>query len=241
MKLAHMVALVEPALAAADPQAASRTFYEAMQPLDAISCQTRPYHRPAGLLTSERHWEAGGFIVRIAPDGWVGSAGFNYICFDCNPLLGAVEVRRTRYRLSDYAPRSERRFGTYWEAFSEAGIGDGLCATSYGPQRAIASLHLGFPHHDVDPALAEAAQMAGLILTEHLLSFAVPEDEGRGLTKRERDVLAYVAEGKSDWEISKILSLSEGTVRTHVDNARRKLNAVNRTQAVAKLVRSGLI
>lgn len=61
---------------------------------------------------------------------------------------------------------------------------------------------------------------------------------GVRLTARERDALRWVAEGKSDWEISVILGLSQTTVRFHVDNARRKLGAVNRAQAVARLIAS---
>uniref|UniRef100_UPI0025DF53BB helix-turn-helix transcriptional regulator n=1 Tax=uncultured Phenylobacterium sp. TaxID=349273 RepID=UPI0025DF53BB len=61
-------------------------------------------------------------------------------------------------------------------------------------------------------------------------------DDGVRLTARERDALSWVAEGKSDWEIAVILGLSETTVRFHVDNARRKLGAVNRAQAVARLL-----
>lgn len=56
------------------------------------------------------------------------------------------------------------------------------------------------------------------------------------LTVRERDALSWVAQGKSDWEIAAILGLSETTVRFHVDNARKKLGAVNRAQAVARLM-----
>jgi len=50
-----------------------------------------------------------------------------------------------------------------------------------------------------------------------------------------------VAEGKTDWEISVILGIAEATVRSHVDNARRKLGAINRAQAVARLVNQRLI
>jgi LuxR family quorum sensing-dependent transcriptional regulator len=84
--------------------------------------------------------------------------------------------------------------------------------------------------------------MAGLLLTERLLTLAEPAsaDEVR-LTDRERDSLAWVAEGKSDWEIAMILGLAESTVRFHVDNARRKLGAVNRTQAVARLAAARLL
>ena len=53
--------------------------------------------------------------------------------------------------------------------------------------------------------------------------------------------LPLVAEGKTDWEISVILGIAEATVRFHVDNARRKLGAVNRAQAVARLVNQRLI
>ena len=42
-----------------------------------------------------------------------------------------------------------------------------------------------------------------------------------------------MAEGKTDWEIGTIMGVSEATARFHVDNARRKLGAVNRAQAVA--------
>lgn len=61
-------------------------------------------------------------------------------------------------------------------------------------------------------------------------------DDTLSLTARERDALSWVAEGKSDWEIAVILGLSETTVRFHVDNARKKLGAVNRAQAVARLL-----
>ncbi|MBL8772352.1 MAG: helix-turn-helix domain-containing protein [Phenylobacterium sp.] len=56
------------------------------------------------------------------------------------------------------------------------------------------------------------------------------------LTLRERDALQWVAAGKSDWEIGMILGVSPTTVRFHVDNARRKLGAVNRAHAVALLL-----
>lgn len=61
------------------------------------------------------------------------------------------------------------------------------------------------------------------------------------LTVRELDCLAWIAAGKTDWEISQILSISELTVNTHVKNILRKLNAMHRAQAVAKAIVSGAI
>jgi DNA-binding CsgD family transcriptional regulator len=66
-------------------------------------------------------------------------------------------------------------------------------------------------------------------------------EPSRQLSPRERDCLAFVADGKSDWEISELLSLSEATVASHMQNARRKLGAKSRAQAVALGMQAGLI
>jgi LuxR family transcriptional regulator, quorum-sensing system regulator BjaR1 len=61
------------------------------------------------------------------------------------------------------------------------------------------------------------------------------------LTPREREVLHWTAAGKSSWDISVILGISERTVNWLIARATRKLNAVNRTQAVVNAVRAGEI
>ncbi|MBU1516953.1 MAG: helix-turn-helix transcriptional regulator [Alphaproteobacteria bacterium] len=232
------------ALAAPTPEAASEGFFSSLADLGASYLQTRIYRRPIVTLTSAAHFAAGGIVSRIAPETWrAGSPAFDYVCFENNPLLEAIRGGLTRYRFTDFAPRAQRRYGTYWEAMSEAGIADAVCATSYGRHRTITSLHLGFHEPDLSPDDALAIQLAGLMLTERLMTFAAPptaEEEVR-LTDRERDALAWVAEGKSDWEISMILGLSETTVRFHVDNGRKKLGAVNRAQAVARLAAARML
>ncbi|WP_337187604.1 helix-turn-helix transcriptional regulator [Phenylobacterium sp.] len=99
----------------------------------------------------------------------------------------------------------------------------------------------GRPPRSIDVARARSERLAvfrqrpAVIVT---CAESVADDDPR-LTSRERDALTWVAEGKSDWEIGVILGLSETTVRFHVDNARRKLGAVNRVHAVAKLLAAG--
>ena len=56
--------------------------------------------------------------------------------------------------------------------------------------------------------------------------------EDRPLTQRELEVLAWVARGKSAWEIGEILSITKRTVDEHAQRAAQKLGAGNRTQAV---------
>ncbi|MBL0370742.1 LuxR family transcriptional regulator [Rhizobium sp. KVB221] len=64
---------------------------------------------------------------------------------------------------------------------------------------------------------------------------------GDDLTQREIDCLNWTAAGKTSLEISNILSLSEHTVNHYLNRAAKKLDAVNRTQAVAKAMRMGII
>ncbi len=61
------------------------------------------------------------------------------------------------------------------------------------------------------------------------------------VTVRESEVLAWVAAGKSDWAIGRILNISGKTVNFHVENAKRKLGVGTRIQAVIAAMRIGLI
>jgi LuxR family quorum sensing-dependent transcriptional regulator len=61
------------------------------------------------------------------------------------------------------------------------------------------------------------------------------------LTDREREILQWVAAGKSDDEIADILSIVTTTVTSHVENAKRKLDAFRRTYAVVQAIRLGEI
>jgi DNA-binding CsgD family transcriptional regulator len=61
------------------------------------------------------------------------------------------------------------------------------------------------------------------------------------LSEREVDCLNWTSAGKTSAEIADILGLSEHTVNHYLNRAARKLDSVNRTQAVAKALRLGLI
>ena len=61
------------------------------------------------------------------------------------------------------------------------------------------------------------------------------------VTAREREILGWVAVGKSDWAIGRLLAISDKTVNFHVENAKRKLGVGTRVQAVIVALRSGLI
>lgn len=67
-------------------------------------------------------------------------------------------------------------------------------------------------------------------------SMAHPE-----LSERERQVLQYMANGRSNKEIGQILYISENTVKAHVKSILTKLDAMGRTEAIAIAIKRGLI
>lgn len=61
------------------------------------------------------------------------------------------------------------------------------------------------------------------------------------LTQREKECLLWAAEGKSSWETSMILGISERTVVFHLQNATAKMGVANRQHAVARAISLGIV
>ena len=58
------------------------------------------------------------------------------------------------------------------------------------------------------------------------------------LTTREQEVLHWVAEAKSNWQVGQIVGCSEGTVKKHLQHTYRKLGVETRTAAAAIYLRA---
>jgi DNA-binding CsgD family transcriptional regulator len=90
--------------------------------------------------------------------------------------------------------------------------------------------------HDCDDdILLSARELAGVN------GMGAGESREMNLSARELDCLQWTAAGKTAWEASVILGITERTVRFHLNAAREKLGCANTTQAVAKAVVSRLI
>ena len=59
------------------------------------------------------------------------------------------------------------------------------------------------------------------------------------LSEREREILLWVACGKTAWEIGQILTISKNTIDRHLYNIRRKLKATTNAHAVSLAIVSG--
>ena len=78
-------------------------------------------------------------------------------------------------------------------------------------------------------------------LHEVLNRLDLPGTRLKSLTSRETEVLRWLAQGKTTWEISVILRISERTVKFHVKNVSEKLDAATRAHAVAIGIQQGLL
>jgi len=145
--------------------------------------------------------------------------------------------------------------------YADAGVGElWEMQAPFGYKTGIAvKLHLPGDKHfllgvDREEALptagAQLMQMvAGLQLlaahaltaADRLLSPKLASGELPRLTRRELDVLSWTAQGKTAWEVSVILGMSEKTVNFHLGNAMRKLQVSSKHQAVLKCVAAGIL
>lgn len=78
-------------------------------------------------------------------------------------------------------------------------------------------------------------------LLKRMAQAQTPTASGDELTERELEVLQLLAQGKQNKEIAAALIISERTVKFHVSSILSKLNAGNRTEAVALAAQQGLV
>jgi DNA-binding NarL/FixJ family response regulator len=135
-----------------------------------------------------------------------------------------------------------------------------IILTTFDPDeyvfRALQAGASGFVLKDIPPeslveavrTVAEGGAMLAPGITRRLISqFAQKLGAGRNLaerlerlTTREREVLAAIADGKSNAEIAEALFIGPATVKTHVSSVLSKLGLRDRAQAVVFAYECGL-
>lgn len=116
--------------------------------------------------------------------------------------------------------------------------GDGLIIQVFGPNRRVGTVNLGLGPVRGRWSAAEVAELQIMAQTAHLvycrLVGGAEAAEVARLTGREREVLEWIARGKSNAVIADILGISVHTVDTHVRRIFRKLEVNDRTTAAVK-------
>lgn len=184
------------------------------------------------------------------------------ILFQKFPLEWAARYNKRNYVFRDPVVQrlqSDRNLFSWAEAYSacgsskdvklirgeasEFGLVDGLVV----PIQSVDGAHAAFSFGGVRLQIGEEDAAAFAFVTNfaagRLLTIGSRRKLGgtSRLTPREVDCLLWSAEGKTDWEISKILGISRSTVLKHMASAREKLGAMNRAHAIAIAMRANLV
>lgn len=135
-----------------------------------------------------------------------------------------------------------------WHEAKAFGLRDGWAQSSVdatGMTGMLTLAHGGSPltMRELKPL---AVRMRWLVNLSHqalarLLAPALGLHDRPTLTDREAEVLKWTADGKTSWEISNILNVSENTVNFHVKNAVSKFGCANKTATVVRAAMLGLL
>jgi LuxR family quorum-sensing system transcriptional regulator SolR len=145
---------------------------------------------------------------------------------------------------------SDRAFATapnLWADAREHGLRVGVAQSSWSAPGIFALLSVARSQDDLTDAelnvLKPRLQWLAHCSQQKMQSFmtSLEREAIVKLSTRERDVLSWTADGKTAWETSQILGISESTVAFHMKNAMTKLNCQTKVQAVAKAIALGLL
>ena len=179
----------------------------------------------------------GAVALSNYPAGWVEYFTQNEIS-KIDPVFLSANSRLVPFSWQDPTWRAElsREQVEVLDSARSFGLECGVSFPLHRRGEPPASCSVVFTSQDYDPTTIHALHLMAVYLYEaaHAASpIPVLLTRKRLLSDRQRECLELVAQGKSDWVIGQLLSISEATARFHVQSAMRKLGVASRTQAVA--------
>lgn len=223
-------------------EAVGQAYLDALRAVGATSLWARQFHLTPNWVDPKVNaaYKVYNYAC-LRETSWWSSAARAYADNVCPLSIGSTMFARPFF-LSEVTRGAEAQYGQYWEAMAEFGVADTLGVVQFGPHNVAGGVTIWVAHRDFSPEETGALRLGGTLVLERMRTLKAPlQPQHAQLTDRERDCLALVADGKSDWEISVILSIAKTTAHAHVENAKRKLGARTRAQAVARLILNGLI
>jgi len=126
------------------------------------------------------------------------------------------------------------------EAHAETGDRDAAAEAARAAHATAVSLPAGWLRGEIERLAARARLTLDPDVADSDGEPGPPEEDAFGLTSREGQVLALLAEGATNREIGETLFMAEKTASVHVSRILTKLNARSRTEAAAVAHRHGL-
>ncbi|MDF1607399.1 autoinducer binding domain-containing protein [Hoeflea sp. YIM 152468] len=125
---------------------------------------------------------------------------------------------------------------------AEHGLVDGYVVPVFSRDEWLSAISFGGPEKlDLSPRDRGALNLLAIYTSSAIERRQQRQPVRATLSDREREVLLWTSAGKSCWEVSVILGVSEQTIRYHTASIRHKLNASNTVHAVARALQRGEI
>jgi LuxR family quorum sensing-dependent transcriptional regulator len=144
------------------------------------------------------------------------------------------------WREAPYDSEAEPRALTVMRRAVDFGMTEGLCVPIHHGDGSVAGVSIAGNRPDLGHGVRAALHLMSLAAHNRVRGLLrLGPTVQHALTPREREVLRWMAVGKTAWEIGEILDIAEVTVNTHISAAQRKLNAVNRASTIVNAIRAG--
>ena len=188
------------------------------------------------------------FVLTTYPEEWCVYYGArDYVNFDPVMVTSAQTLLPFEWTgLGDKRKSSEKQREVLNHA-TEFGIKNGITVPIHGPGGAMAALSVTADSTEQEfRKLWKHARHDLLVMglyyhssiEKQITSTSLPKLR---LTDRERECLLWTSRGKTAWEASEILCISEETVVFHLKNVMRKIGVFSKHHAVVKAILMGLI
>ena len=154
-----------------------------------------------------------------------------------------VSCEPFRYSEAPYRQAESEGHRRFTDALATFGMGRGLIVPIGRPSNLPACVWLAGESPALHQDMLWVIQSVALFAASKAQALSHPRrGTTRGnLTERQREVVRWVAQGKSAWEIGEILNISKRTVDEQAKQAALKLNARTRPQLVVNAIRAGEI
>jgi LuxR family quorum sensing-dependent transcriptional regulator len=184
-------------------------------------------------VASSRELDASRILATTRPPGFLETyLARGYSKHD--PMLREVLASQRPVQWSEVArrrplTRAERDVLRHAARF---GLEDGFAVPVRDAGGFVGLINVAGPAIDLDEEIRALLILVAPYVYQRFCGLKESANGSQGLTPREAEVLSWIAEGKSDWQIGRILGISRKTANYHIENVKRKFGVASRIQAL---------
>lgn len=233
----------------------SQVAFDLVEELERLSTAEQVISRMSSSLAQ---FGFSGFLISTTPDpraahkrqtfldGWPNHFNDYYVeheFYKDDPVVAMCLSSNSPFEWSDatFDRQKMPRAPEVMDAASSIGLKNGFAVPIHRSGGLIDTVTMGGNYTHLDARAKRAIHLVALYAHSKALALVRTEDlvlPRRMLSVAEREALSWTAAGKTTWEISVILGVSEAAIAKRIKLATQKLGSANKTQAVVEAIRT---